>query len=98
MNPVLEALDFRRWAARVVRQAGNQPDAKEAQRLISIAQYWVRLAEQRDSSEATQEIAAEAQGTATMENVSPAAFLHSAKGHRERGASVRRLASRHAIV
>jgi hypothetical protein len=49
---VLEALDFRRWAARVARQAGNQPDAKEAQRLMSIAEYWVRPAEQRDSSEA----------------------------------------------
>jgi hypothetical protein len=36
-----EAPDFRSWAARVARQAGEEPDAKEAQRLMSIAEYWV---------------------------------------------------------
>jgi len=40
-----EARDFRRWAAQVARQAGEEPDANEAQRLLSIAEYWVRLAE-----------------------------------------------------
>jgi hypothetical protein len=48
-----EAPDFRGWAARVARQADREPDAKEAQRLMSIAEYWVKLAEiedwQRDS-------------------------------------------------
>ena len=48
-----EAPDFRGWAARVARQADREPDAKEAQRLMSIAEYWVKLTEiedwQRDS-------------------------------------------------
>ena len=43
-----EARDFRRWAAQVARQAGEEPDANEAQRLLSIAEYWVRLAEMED--------------------------------------------------
>ena len=43
-----EARDFRRWAAQVARQAGEEPDANEAQRLLSIAEYWVRLAERED--------------------------------------------------
>jgi len=43
-----EARDFRRWAAQVARQAGEEPDANEAQRLLSIAEYWVRLAEIED--------------------------------------------------
>ncbi|MGC2809397.1 MAG: hypothetical protein WA303_03365 [Bradyrhizobium sp.] len=46
--------DFRKWAARVARQAGKEPDATEAQRLMSIAAYWAKLAEiedwQRDSA------------------------------------------------
>jgi len=45
-----EARDFRRWAAQVARQAGEEPDANEAQRLLSIAEYWVRLAEMEDCS------------------------------------------------
>jgi len=43
-----EAPDFRGWAARVARQAGQERDAKEAQRLMSIAAYWVKLAELED--------------------------------------------------
>ena len=43
-----EARNFRRWAAQVARQAGEEPDANEAQRLLSIAEYWVRLAEIED--------------------------------------------------
>src|SRR5882757_3241299 len=45
-----EARNFRRWAAQVARQAGEEPDANEAQRLLSIAEYWVRLAEMEDCS------------------------------------------------
>jgi hypothetical protein len=37
--------DFRKWAAHVARQAADQPDADEARRLLSIAEYWVRLAD-----------------------------------------------------
>ena len=40
--------DFRRWAAQIARQAGEEPDAKEAQRLMSIAEYWVKLADIED--------------------------------------------------
>jgi hypothetical protein len=43
-----EAQDFRRWAAQVARQAGEEPDANEAQRLMNIAEYWVRLADMED--------------------------------------------------
>ena len=43
-----EARDFRKWAAQVARQAGEEPDADAAQRLLSIAEYWVRLAEIED--------------------------------------------------
>ena len=43
-----EAPDFRGWAARIARQAGQERDAKEAQRLMSIAEYWVKLAEIED--------------------------------------------------
>ena len=43
-----EAADFRGWAARIARQAGQERDAKEAQRLMSIAEYWVKLAEIED--------------------------------------------------
>ena len=43
-----QAADFRRWAAQVARQAGEEPDANEAQRLMSIAEYWVRLADIED--------------------------------------------------
>jgi len=40
--------DFRKQAARVAQQASREPDAKEAQRLMSIAEYWIRLAEIED--------------------------------------------------
>lgn len=43
-----EAESFRKWAAQVARQAGEEPDANEARRLLSIAEYWVRLAEVED--------------------------------------------------
>ena len=43
-----EASDFRGWAARIARQAGQERDVKEAQRLMSIAEYWVKLAEMKD--------------------------------------------------
>jgi hypothetical protein len=47
LNPggnMSDANRFRKWAAQVARQAGEEPDAAEAQRLLSIAEYWVRLA------------------------------------------------------
>jgi len=31
-----EAENFRKWAAQVARQAGEEPDANEVQRLLSI--------------------------------------------------------------
>jgi hypothetical protein len=40
-----ELPDFRSWAARVAHQATKEPDAGEAQRLMSIAGYWERLAD-----------------------------------------------------
>ena len=48
-----EAADFRGWAARIARQAGQARDAKEARRLMSIAEYWVKLAEMEDWQRAT---------------------------------------------
>jgi hypothetical protein len=51
-----ESSDFRKWAARVARQADRERDANEAHRLMSIAEYWTRLADiedwQRDSQTA----------------------------------------------
>ncbi|WP_213770251.1 hypothetical protein [Bradyrhizobium sp. dw_78] len=48
-----ESPDFRKWAARVAGQAGKERNASEAHRLMSIAEYWTRLADiedwQRDS-------------------------------------------------
>jgi hypothetical protein len=41
---------FRKWAAQVARQAGEEPDDAEASRLLSIAEYWVQLAEHEESS------------------------------------------------
>jgi hypothetical protein len=43
-----EASDFRKWAARVARQADDERDANEAHRLMSIAEYWTRLADIED--------------------------------------------------
>jgi hypothetical protein len=42
---------FRKWAAQVARQAGEEPDAAEAQRLLSLAEYWVRLADSEESNQ-----------------------------------------------
>ncbi len=44
--------DFRTWAAQVARQAGEEPNESEAQRLMRIAEYWVRLAERDDGQSA----------------------------------------------
>jgi hypothetical protein len=44
-------LRFRKWAAQVARQAGEEPDDAEAQRLLSIAEYWVRLADREESNQ-----------------------------------------------
>lgn len=43
-----EQPDLRTRAARLARQADKEADAKEANRLMSIAEYWVRLAEIED--------------------------------------------------
>ena len=40
--------DFRAWAARLAIKAGNEPDPGEFQRLMSIADYWKRLADLDD--------------------------------------------------
>jgi hypothetical protein len=47
-------LRFRKWAAQVARQAGEESDAAEAQRLLGIAEYWVRLADSEESNQPTQ--------------------------------------------
>jgi hypothetical protein len=46
-----DANHLRKWAAQVARQAGEEPDAAEAQRLLSIAEYWVRLADGEESNQ-----------------------------------------------
>jgi hypothetical protein len=46
-----DANHFRKWAAQVARQAGEEPDAAEAQRLLSIAECWVRLADGEESKQ-----------------------------------------------
>jgi len=43
-----ESSGFRKWAARVARQADRERDATEAHRLMSIAEYWARLADIED--------------------------------------------------
>jgi hypothetical protein len=40
--------DFRAWARRLAIKAGNEPDPEEFQRLMSIADYWKRLADLDD--------------------------------------------------
>ena len=40
--------DFRAWAARLAIKAGDEPDPEEFQRLMSIADYWKRLADLDD--------------------------------------------------
>jgi len=44
---------FRKWAAQIARQAGEEPDVAEAQRLLSIAEYWLRLADSEEANQAT---------------------------------------------
>jgi hypothetical protein len=43
-----EEPDFRAWAARLASKAGEEPDPRETQRLMSIVEYWKRLAELDD--------------------------------------------------
>jgi hypothetical protein len=40
-----ESADFRTWAARVASQAAKERDESEVLRLMSIAEYWKRLAD-----------------------------------------------------
>jgi hypothetical protein len=40
--------DFRAWAARLASRASKDPDPQEFQRLMSIAEYWKRLADLDD--------------------------------------------------
>ena len=40
--------DFRIWATRLASKAGNEPDPCEFQRLMSIVEYWKRLADLDD--------------------------------------------------
>jgi hypothetical protein len=40
-----EGPDFRKWAARLADQAGKERDPNEVRRLMSIAEYWKRLAD-----------------------------------------------------
>ncbi|MGA2412173.1 MAG: hypothetical protein ABSG46_17545 [Candidatus Binataceae bacterium] len=40
--------DFRVWAARLVSKADKEPDAHESRRLMSIVEYWKRLADLDD--------------------------------------------------
>jgi hypothetical protein len=46
-----DANHLRKWAAQVARQAGEEPDAAEAQRLLNIAEYWLRLADGEESNQ-----------------------------------------------
>jgi hypothetical protein len=43
-----EGPDFRAWATRLASKAGNEPDPDESQRLMSIVEYWKRLADLDD--------------------------------------------------
>jgi hypothetical protein len=47
---------FRKWAAQVARQAGEEPDDAEAQRLLSIAEYWVQLADREESNKSAADL------------------------------------------
>jgi hypothetical protein len=40
--------NFRAWAARLASKAGEEPDPYESQRLMSIVEYWKRLADLGD--------------------------------------------------
>ena len=43
-----QAPDFRVWAARLASNAYKEPDPRESQRLMSIVEYWKRLADLDD--------------------------------------------------
>jgi hypothetical protein len=43
-----QAPDFRAWAARLASKADKQHDSRESQRLMSIVEYWKRLADLED--------------------------------------------------
>jgi hypothetical protein len=43
-----EVPDFRVWAARLASKADKEPDLHESQRLMSIVEYWKRLADLDD--------------------------------------------------
>jgi hypothetical protein len=51
---MLHGLHLRKWAAQVARQAGEEPDPDEAQRWLSIAEYWVRLADSEEFNQPVQ--------------------------------------------
>jgi hypothetical protein len=54
---------FRKWAAQIARQAGEEPDDAEAQRLLRIAEHWVQLA---DREETDQPVVVRGTGTASQ--------------------------------
>jgi len=41
---------FRKWAAEVARQAGEEPDEAVANRMLGIAEHWVQLADREESN------------------------------------------------
>jgi hypothetical protein len=43
-----EVPDFRVWADRLASKAAKEPDPHESQRLMSIVEYWKRLADLDD--------------------------------------------------
>ena len=43
-----EVPDFRVWADRLASKAAKEPDPRESQRLMSIVEYWKRLADLDD--------------------------------------------------
>ena len=43
-----EVPDFRAWADRLANKAGKEPDPDQFQRLMSIVEYWKRLADMDD--------------------------------------------------
>jgi hypothetical protein len=43
-----EEPNFRAWAARLASKADKEPDHRESQRLMSIVEYWKRLADLDD--------------------------------------------------
>jgi hypothetical protein len=55
-----QAPDFRVWAARLASKADKEPDPHESQRLMSIVEYWMRLADlddwERDGFRAISEV------------------------------------------